>query len=64
MNVRDTFSLCASKRLNGQPSYVAQILKDCNADIDTYAYICMTVRFNYRNLIGINKVWYTLLLLI
>ena len=30
--VRDTFILCASKRLNGQPSYVAQILKDCNAD--------------------------------
>ena len=31
MIVRDTFMLCASKRLNGQPFYVAQILKDCNA---------------------------------
>ena len=45
MIVRDAFILCASKRLNGQSFYVAQILKDCDADI----YIYIHGREVYRN---------------
>ena len=52
--MRDTCILCASKRLNGQPFCVAQILKDyCNYNADTWSWSWML-----RNISSVEQFWY------